>query len=154
MQKGTNGQFWLLALALSSTALFTACQSITTQTDATKKCLQGYWEGEGAGGKCSITITGSSLLYRAGTNWFKARFTLPEGTDPRQLQATITDCWPPTKNSIGTVVFAIFKLEDGILTLAEVDGSDKPPESFASDSSRYVVKKAQPALENSVRDLR
>jgi hypothetical protein len=125
MKKGTNGQCLLFALALSSAALFTACQSTTTRTDATLKRLQGYWEGEGAGGKCSITITGTSLLYRAGTNWFKTTFTLPEGTDPRQLHATITDCSPPTNNSIDTVVFAIFKLEDGILTLAEVDGSDK-----------------------------
>src|SRR5687768_4758507 len=99
MKNGTNGQSLLCALALSSAALFTAGQSATTRTDAELKRLQGYWEGEGAGGKCSITITGASLLYRAGTNWFKTTFTLPEGTDPRQLHATIADCSPPT-NSI------------------------------------------------------
>ena len=148
MKKGTNGKSLLFALALSSAVLFTACQSTSTRTDATLKRLQGYWEGEGAGGKCSITITGTSLLYRAGTNWFRTTFTLPEGTDPWQLHATVTDCSPPTNNSIGTVVFAIFKLEDGILTLAEVDASDKPPESFASASSRYIVKKGEPAREN------
>src|SRR5262245_57614914 len=53
--------------------------------------LQGYWEGEGAGGKCSMTITGNSLHYRAGTNWFETTFILPPGTDPRQLHATIRD---------------------------------------------------------------
>ena len=41
------------------------------------------------------------------------------------------------------MVYAIFKIEDGTLTLAETDGSDEPPESFASASSRYVVKKVQ-----------
>ncbi len=112
------------------------------------KPLQGYWEGEGAGGKCSITITANSLHYRAGTNWFKTTFTLPEGTNPRQLHATITDCSPPTNNSIGTVVFAIFKIEDGTLTLAEIDGSDKPPETFDNASSRYVVRKVQPPKQN------
>src|SRR5579872_2118956 len=148
MKKRPNRQSLLFALALSSAAFFTACQSTTTRNDATLKSLQGYWEGEGAGGKCSMTITGTSLLYRAGTNWFKTKFTLPAGTEPRQLRVTITDCSPPTNNTVGTVVFTIFKLEDGILTLAENDGTDKPPESFASATSRYIVKKAQSAREN------
>ena len=112
------------------------------------KPLQGYWEGEGAGGKCSITITGNSLHYRAGTNWWKTTFTLPAGTDPQQLHATIKDCSPPTNNAIGKVVFAIFKIEDGTLTLAEDDMSDKPPKIFSSASSLYVLKKVQPQKKN------
>ena len=111
------------------------------------KPLQGYWEGEGAGGKCSITITGNSLHYHAGTNWWKTTFTLPAGTDPQQLHATIKDSSPPT-NGIGQVVFAIFKIEDGTLTLAEVDMSDEPPKTFDSATSRYVVKKVQPQKTN------
>ena len=112
------------------------------------KPLQGYWEGEGAGGKCFITITGNSLHYRVGTNWYKTTFTLPAGTDPQQLHTTIKDCSPPTTNAIGKVVFAIFKIEDGTLTLAEVDMSDEPPKTFSSASSRYVVKKVQPQKKN------
>ena len=112
------------------------------------KPLQGYWEGEGAGGKCSITITGNSLRYRAGTNWHETTFVLPANTDPQQLHATIKDCWPPSKDAIGKVVFAIFKIEDGTLTLAEDDMSDKPPKTFASATSRYVVKKVQPQKKN------
>ena len=105
--------------------------------------LQGYWEGEGSGGKCSITITGNSLHYQVSTNWFATTFILPENTNPQQLHATIKDCWPPSKEAIGKVVYAIFKIEDGTLTFAETDMSDEPPESFASASSRYVVKKVQ-----------
>ena len=112
------------------------------------KPLQGYWEGEGAGGKCSITITGSSLHYRVGNNWYKTTFTLHAGTDPKQLHATIQDCSPPSTNAIGKVVFAIFKIEDGTLTLAEDDMSDKPPKTFPSASSRYNVKKVQPQEKN------
>jgi hypothetical protein len=144
MKKATNGQFLLGALALSLTALFTACQSTPMRTAAELKRLRGYWEGEGAGGKCSITITGSSLHYRVGENWYKTTFALPAGTDPQQLHATIQDCWPPSTNAIGKVVFAIFKIEDGTLTLAEDDMSDKPPKDFPSASSRYNVKKVQP----------
>jgi hypothetical protein len=80
MKQAPNGQFLLGALALSLAALFTGCPSTPTQTTAKPSTpppiaaelipLQGYWEGEGAGGKCSITITGNSLHYRVGTNWY------------------------------------------------------------------------------------
>ena len=158
MKRATTGQFLLGVLALSLAALFTACQSTPAQTAAEPstptpivaelKPLQGDWEGEGAGGKCSITITGNSLHYRNSAGWFKTTFTLPVGTDPQQLHATIKDCSPPSTNAIGTVVFAIFKIEDGTLTLAEDDMSDQPPKTFASASSRYHVKKVQPQKKN------
>ena len=115
------------------------------------KPLQGYWEGEGAGGKCSITITGNSLHYRNSAGWYKTTFTLPVGTDPQQLHATIKESSPPT-NGIGQVVFAIFKIEDGTLTFvtfAEDDMSDKSPKAFANATSRYSVKKVHPQKENS-----
>lgn len=143
MKKASNGQFLLGALALSLAALFTGCASTPTPIAAELKPLQGYWEGEGAGGKCAITITGNSLHYRNNAGWFRTTFTLPPGTDPQQLHATIEECSPPSTNAIGTVVFAIFKIEDGTLTLAEDDMSDKPPKTFASASSRYIVKKVQ-----------
>ena len=148
MKKAPNDQFLLGALALSLAALFTACQSTPTRTAAELKRLQGYWGGNGAAGKCSITITGNSLHFYARTDfWYETTFTLPAGTDPQQLHATIKDSSPPT-NGIGKVVFAIFKIEDGTLTLAEDDMSDKPPKTFPSASSRYNVKKAQPQEKN------
>jgi len=148
MKKAINGQFWLGALALSSAALFTACQSTPAPIAAELKPLQGYWEGEGAGGKCAITITGNSLHYRNNAGWFKTTFTLPVDTDPQQLHATIEECSPPSTNAIGAVVFAIFKIEDGTLTLAEDDMSDKPPKTFAAATSRYVVNKVQSQKKN------
>jgi hypothetical protein len=155
MTKAPNHPFALGALALSLAALFTACQSSATQPGAEQgtptplaeelKPLQGDWEGEGAGGKCSITIVGNSLHYRNSAGWFKTTFTLPAGTDPRQLHATIKECSPPSESAIGTVVFAIYKIEDGTLTLA--DGSDEPPKTFEGASSRYTLKKVQPQKE-------
>jgi hypothetical protein len=144
MNKARNAQFLWGAFVLSLAALLTAGKSTPTRTAVELNRLQGYWEGDGAGGKCSITITGKSLHYRAGTNWHETTFTLPPGTDPQQLHATIKDCWPPSKDAIGKVVFAIFRIEDGTLTLAEDDMSDKPPKTFASATSRYVVKRVQP----------
>src|ERR1043165_7082903 len=146
MNRALNNQFLWGAFALSLVAVSVTGQSTPTRIVELNR-LQGYWEGEGAGGKCSITITGNSLHYRAGTSWWKTTFTLPADTDPQQLHATIKESSPPT-NGVGKVVFAIFKIEDGTLTLAEVDGSDEPPKTFSSASSRYVVKKVQPQKEN------
>ena len=149
MKKATNSQSLLGAVALSLAALFTACQSTPTRTATELERLQGNWGGDGAAGKCSITITGNSLHFYARTDfWYETTFTLPAGTDPQQLHATIKDCSPPTTNAIGKVVFAIFKIEDGALTLAAYDMSDEPPKTFASATSRYVVKKVQPQKKN------
>ena len=142
MKKATGSRLLLGSLALLLALWLTGCQSTQTRIAAELIPLQGYWEGEGAGGKCSINITGNSLHYRAGTNWWKTTFMLPAGTDPQQLHATIKQSSPPT-NGIGTVVFAIFRIEDETLLLAEDDASDKPPKSFAEASSRYTVKRVQ-----------
>ena len=153
MNKGSNHPVVLCALALSLVALFTAGPGNAKLVDAESgtatplgeelKRLQGDWEGEGAGGKFSITIVGNTLQYRNSAGWYKTTFTLPAGTDPQQLHATIIECSPPLTKAIGTVVYAIFKIEDGMLLLAEDDMSDKPPKTFADASSRYSGKKVQ-----------
>ena len=86
-----------------------------------------------ADGKITITITGNSLHFHRDTNfWFETTFVLPAGTDPQQLHATIKRSSPP-EDSIGEVVFAIFKVEDGTLTLAgEQASAVEPPKAFPS----------------------
>ena len=107
-----------------------------------------------AGGKITITITGNSLhFYRDPSFWFETTFTLPPDTDPPQLHATIRRSSPP-EDSIGEVVFAIFKIEDGTLTLAgEQASAVEPPNAFpsapgAGPSFRYDLEKAQPRAKN------
>lgn len=142
MKRALNGQFLWGVFALSLAALLATCQSTPTRTAVELDRLQGYWEGEGAGGKCSITITGNSLHYRAGMTWYETTFTLPVGTDPKQLRATIKDSGP-LKDAIGMVVFVIFKIEDGTLTLTTYGPSDEPPKAF-NGNNLYVVKKVEP----------
>jgi len=154
MKKAPNHPFAFGALALSLAALFSACPSKATQPGAESgdptplaeelKSLQGHWEGEGAGGKCSITITNNTLLYRVGTNWHKTTFTLPAATNPQQLHATIIDVFPSDKNSIGQVVPAIIKIEHDTLTLAAYSLSEDPPKSFEEATTKYVVTKVPP----------
>lgn len=106
--------------------------------------LQGEWEGKGPPGKISIRVTGESLRFDAGEDfWYEATFTLPPATYPQQFNATITDSAPPAKD-VGEVVFAIVEIEGGTLTLAVDDGSALPPVSFLTAMSSYILSRTHP----------
>jgi len=154
----------ILKRAIGSTALYLPCVLLcllagckTNQpTAAELQRLQGYWEGELLGGevKCSITIKGTSLhFYSRPDFWYKTTFTLPAGTDPQQLRATIKDTAPNATNDIGKVIVAMFKIEDGRLTLAVNQDPEGPaPKAFPTEPNlpiaRYDLKKAQPQKKN------
>jgi uncharacterized protein (TIGR03067 family) len=139
----------------------TQAQSVANQpANAELRLLQGTWEGAVVGEesrqKITITITGNSFHFYRDTNfWFDTTITLPGGTNPKQLYATIKGCPPSQADSIGKVVGAIFKIEDGTLTLA-TGGRDSSregtPKSFeaAGDNglTRYELRKAQPHKKN------
>jgi uncharacterized protein (TIGR03067 family) len=129
----------------------------TTAQPATKQSqpLQGSWEGVEVGqeaeGKCRITITGNSIHFQGANRdeWYKTIFTLPSGTDPKQLRATITDCSQP--DYIGKVSLCIFKIEAGTLTLVgNRPGFPDAPKGFEGDgdSRTFVFHKAQPQKDN------
>ena len=111
--------------------------------------------GQEAAGKVSITITGNSLHFQ-GLNpdeWYETTFTLPAGTYPQQLHATIKDC-PHPCDDIGKAVFAIFKIEDGTLTLVGIQATAvEPPKTFGEfpglEDNRifhYKLKKSRPSI--------
>lgn len=129
------------AVVLAALAMPVACESGETPAPVAGELarLQGRWEGTGAGGDCTITVEGNSLQYRTSVAWFKTSIVLTEGTDPKQLRATIKDSGP-TEDAIGTEVFVVYKIEDGKLTLTTYEPSDGPPESFGSNNL-YVVEK-------------
>jgi uncharacterized protein (TIGR03067 family) len=132
--------------------------AVDQPTAAQLQPLQGTWEGFDAGDparqKITITITGNALRFHRDTNfWFATTFTLPAGTAPRQLRATIKDCPPSQTDSIGKVVGAIFKIEDGTWTLATGgDGADGTPKSFEATENagltRYELRRVQPQEKN------
>jgi len=110
--------------------------------------------GNEARGKITITITGDSLHFRRDTDfWFETTFTLPAGRYPQQLHATIKNC-PQPCDDIGKVVFAIFKIEDGTLTLVGIQASAvEPPKTFGEIPGleddrlfRYELRKAKPSI--------
>jgi hypothetical protein len=136
----------LTAFTLPLAAILTIAQIPLRPIDQNR--LQGHWEGEGAGGKCTITITGNTLRYQAGTNWHETTFTLPAGTYPQQLHATIKDSWPKSKDTIGTVVPALIKLENDTLTLAAYGNTNEPPKTLEEVTDKYIVKQVAPKKEN------
>ena len=148
-------------IAHAGEQLTTKAKCVVNQpTNAELQLLQGTWEGVLVGDKAqqkiTITITGNSLHFHRDTNfWWKTTITLPADTNPRQLHATIKDCHdcpPQQENSAGTVVVAIFKIEDGTLTLATGNGDGKAPKSFEATGdnglNRYELRKVQPQKKN------
>lgn len=156
-----------MALAVTTLFILMPCGLLCTQaagttnqpTAADLQPLQGSWEGalvgQEAAGKVSITITGNSLHFQ-GLNpdeWYETTFTLPTGTYPQQLHATIKDC-PHPCDDIGKVVLAIFKIEDGTLTLVGIQATAvEPPKTFGEfpglEDNRifhYKLKKARPSI--------
>ena len=103
----------------------------------------------------TITITGNSLHFHRDTNfWFETTFTLPVGTGPQQLNATIKgNAASQGTNALGKTVAAIFKIENETLTLAaRGDGSEEMPKSFEATEdeglTRYELRKVQPQKRN------
>ena len=115
--------------------------------------LQGTWVGvlvgQESAGKVTITFSGNSLHFQGlkADQWYDATFTLQEGTRPRQLRATITGSAGP---GIGTVVGAIFKIENGTLSLAGLEDEGPSGDSEVFDGNRmfhYRLRKVEPQVQ-------
>ena len=107
--------------------------------------LQGVWDGVFVGDakspRITITIAGDSLHFHRDTNfWFETTFILPPGKSPKQLHATIQKCAPSQADSLGQLVRAFFKIEEGILTLATL-GDDETAKGFETSGTRYELRK-------------
>ena len=144
MEKSLKAALAITTLSILLPGAFIRAQDVSTTIAAQTQRLQGSWEGvqvgQEAAGKCTITISGNSLHFQGlNTNeWYKTTFTLPEGTDPQQLHATIRGSRSP--DSIGKVVQAIFKIEDETLTIAGLPASDEePPKTNDGDKTANIL---------------
>jgi uncharacterized protein (TIGR03067 family) len=123
-----------------------ACCTTHPPPASTLQQLQGTWEGvvvsDKSDDKYTITIIGNSFHFYRDTNfWFETTITLPAGTKPQQLHATIKGCAPGQENSVGNVVVAIFKIEDGTLTLAaRGDGAEETPKGFEATEDKGLTR--------------
>jgi len=150
-----NGVFVFTALSLLTLCIHISAQAAdqTNQTTAAAlDHLQGIWEGkQQSGDKVSIKVTGHLLRYegQSRNDWYEVTFTLPEKTDPQELRATITGC--QRTNDIGAVVRAIFKIEDGTLTLVGIQDRDKePPQGFTNNKPQLKIQDESFSLSSSL----
>ena len=100
--------------------------------------LQGKWEGVEVGkedsGKCTLMVVGNKLDFQGWNKaeWYKGTFTLPKGTDPKQLEGAIAEC--PFPEMVGKKSPGIYKIENGKLTLAAFrPGSAEIPKAFQAE---------------------
>jgi hypothetical protein len=80
-----------------------------------------------------VTISGNSLSYyqpardpEGADFWYATTFTLPAGTEPKQLHATILKNSSPEPADIGRVVVVLYEIEDETLTLGVIDDFEGP----------------------------
>ena len=144
MEKSLKAALAITTLSILLPGAFIRAQDVSTTIAAQTQRLQGSWEGilvgQEATGKCSITISGNALHFQGlNTNeWYKTTFSLPEGTDPQQLHATIRGS--RSSDLVGKVVLTIFKIEDETLTIAGLEASDEePPKTFDGDKTAKIV---------------
>jgi uncharacterized protein (TIGR03067 family) len=158
MNLNESPRFTALSLLLPFLLLGSQAGGTTPAPTASElQPLQGTWEGavvgDKSGDKITITIAGDSLHFHRDANfWFKTTFTLPAGTGPQELHATIKDSASP-RDFDGKVVVAIVKVEDGKLTLAAGNGgTEKTPKSFEAAEeegwTRYEFRKVRPQKKN------
>ncbi len=104
--------------------------------------LQGYWEQE----EESVNISGNTLFFYGGEDhWYQTEFTLPPGTDPKQLHATIVEDGSNNEHGhVGQVIVNLYKIEEGVLTLLPLY-KDAPTDSFdVSGHGLYELERTDP----------
>ena len=141
---------------LSTLALLFLCQPMHGQSaskpaaagEQQRSELEGKWEGTEVGreakGKVTLTVSGNSIDFHGADKreWYKATFTLPAGTEPKQLHGTITES--PMPEFVGKTGISIYKIEDGTLTLTgRKPGNPEAPKEFKgeADTRTFVLKK-------------
>lgn len=91
---------------------------------------------------CHLTVSGQNFEFRGGdpNEWYKGTFTLRENSNPKVLVAAITEC--PVDKYIGKTDYAIYRLENGTLTLTAYEpGNPEAPSTFdAPETRRFTFK--------------
>ena len=126
-----------------------APQESSAAPKANPTAFEGTWKGREVTtdheGAASLTFSGQTLTFHGAdpSDWVKGTFTLREDTTPKQLIGTVTESDSP--DIIGKKVCAIYKMEDGTLTITgnEPDDPNFPAAFDASGSRQFVLKHAQ-----------
>ena len=100
--------------------------------------FEGSWNGRE--GPASLIVSGQTLEFHGADadDWIKGTFTLREDINPKQWVGTVTECAAP--EVIGKKCYAIYKIEDGALTISgNQPGDSNIPQAFDAPGSREVI---------------
>jgi len=128
------------------TMMVVAASGCSTLRTSDSSILQGTWQASEIGGKgevCRIVISGETAEFcGADTNqWFKATFTIRPDTNPRQVVfVTTASSYPP---DVGSIRYAIYRTEDGIirLTASEPGNANMPSDFSVPDTRQFELMK-------------
>ncbi len=136
------------ALTCALLTLIAACAqqpAAAPEPAASRHVLEGQWERTGDEHPATLTIEGDSLyFYSRPDHQFDTTFAFVPDTDPPELHATILDS-PRTSSAAGEVVVALYRVEDGTLSLAVVNADGERPLSFDRASERLEFVRADRA---------
>ncbi len=147
----------MILIPLAMAALFASgCSTPSTSNSASaasksstppkpdSTAIEGLWNGRevtpGREGPASITVSGQTLEFHGAdaNDWLKGTFTLREDSNPKQFIGLVTECAAP--EFVGKSCYAIYKLEDGTLTVAGNDpGISNAPSAFDAPGSRQFI---------------
>jgi uncharacterized protein (TIGR03067 family) len=103
--------------------------------------LQGTWKFNESANNTPVpvylVIYSNNLEFRGaeGNEWYKGTFTLMEGTNPRRLDLTVTECFDP--QYVGRLAHAIYQFEDGGVRIAgHGPGNPDIPATFDAPGAR------------------
>ena len=125
-------------LHLSLIALLLGAFGCSKHSDSTS--IKGAWEGQEGGAANSLVLSDNNLEFHGANpqEWYKGTFTLREDTDPKQMIVTITDC--PAPQYVGKVANAIYRIENGTLTIAGNEpGNPTFPAGFDAKGARVIA---------------
>jgi uncharacterized protein (TIGR03067 family) len=111
--------------------------------------LEGKWSGveitHDNEGPVTLTFTADTMAYQGheANDWVKGTFSVRENTSPKQFIGVITGAESP--DSIGKKVYAIYKIDDGTLTItgAAPGESDFPAEFDSEGTREFVLKRSE-----------
>jgi uncharacterized protein (TIGR03067 family) len=109
--------------------------------------LQGTWKGQEVANperSVSLVLSGTNLIFHGAdsNDWCKGTFSLRPDTNPKQFIGVITDA--PDPQYIGKTANAIYRIEEGVLTITgHQPGDPDPPTAFDASDARQLVLKAE-----------
>jgi len=123
-----------MAVALViTTVLVCGCNSTEDTSISDLEKLQGTWVGKelGQDGEAKLIFSGDTIDFKGAhpQEWYKGTAVINAELTPRQADFTISECAMP--DFVGKIAKAIYKLEEGTLTLAgSKPGDESRPSGF------------------------